>query len=534
MPELLQDYVTHWAERRPEASAVAFNEETLSYAELEATTNQLAKLLLDGGCERGDRVCFLVPKSPLAITCLVAILKADCLHVPLDTTSPAARIAKIIRSSQPRVLLAAGPVDHLVRELRETGDLAGVTIAWLDSTRAPEGFSAELSRSDLLTCSTARVPSMNRAQSPSHILFTSGSAGMPKGVVITHSNVIQFIDWATRYFGMDASDRISGHSPLHFDLSQFDIFGAFAVGAQLHLVPPQLNLLANKMAEFIRRSELTQWFSVPSMLQYMAKVDVVGQGDFPFLKRVLWCGEKLATPVLIHWMKRLPQVSFTNLYGPTEATIASSYYTVPACPGDDHAAIPIGRPCDGEYLLVLDEQLKMLPANEIGDLYIGGVGLSPGYWQDPEKTRAVFLPSPPGMASNRVYKTGDLAKVGQDGLIYFIGRADSQIKCRGYRIELGEIEAALNALEFLRECAVVAIPSPGFEGTTICCAYAAKNGPVPPIAVQTRLKRLLPSYMIPSRWLAMSALPKNSNGKIDQPKLRDRFCTMNAESASAA
>src|SRR6266540_3793351 len=139
-----------------------------------------------------------------------------------------------------------------------------------------------------------------------HILFTSGSTGAPKGVQITHDNALRFIEWAIGYFGVSAEDRISGHPPLHFDLSTFDIYAALGAGAQLHLVPAELNLLPNKIADFIRRHELTQWFSAPSLLNYMARQDVVAQGDFPTLKRLLWCGEVFPTPALRYWMKRLP------------------------------------------------------------------------------------------------------------------------------------------------------------------------------------------------------------------------------------
>jgi non-ribosomal peptide synthetase component F len=324
---------------------------------------------------------------------------------------------------------------------------------------------------------------------------------------------------------MDSSDRVSGHPPLHFDLSIFDIFGTFAVGGQLHLVPSELNLLPNKLAELIRTAELTQWFSVPAALNYMAKFDVVKFDDFPALRRVLWCGEVLPTPALMYWMERLPHVRFTNLYGPTETTIASSYYTVPRCPDDPQAPIPIGVACDGEELLVLDESLESVAPGEIGELYIGGVGLSPGYWRDPAKTADAFPPHPYGAGgSGRVYKTGDLAMIDHDGFVHFHGRTDSQIKSRGYRIELGEIEAALNAARGLRECAVVAIASDGFEGTAICCAYVPTPGaPVTPAALRSELSRALPPYMLPARWMAFDSFPKNANGKTDRRRLKEAF-----------
>jgi acyl-coenzyme A synthetase/AMP-(fatty) acid ligase len=260
-------------------------------------------------------------------------------------------------------------------------------------------------------------------------------------------------------------------------------------------------------------------------MTYMASLDAFGHGDFPSLKRVLWCGEVLPTPTLIHWMQRLPHAQFTNLYGPTEATIASSYHTIAACPRDPAEPIPIGRACPGEELLVLDEDHRPLPSGEIGDLFIGGCGLSPGYWRDDATTRAAFIADPRMPESGAtIYRTGDLARVGEDGLVYFLGRADSQIKSRGYRIELGEIESALHAVGGLRESAVVAVPTEGFEGWTICCAYTAEtDGETEPRRLREALRLSLPTYMLPSRWLSLPELPKNANGKIDRPKLRELF-----------
>jgi amino acid adenylation domain-containing protein len=525
MPELLHEWVGAQAERRPEAVAIVSGEEQLTYARLEGLSNQLARTLRANGCEAGDRVALLMPKSPAAIVALLGIYKADCIYVPLDPSSPAGRLRKILEACENRWLLAAGPVTRLLDELFESDrELSRLSVGWMGVEPPRGSFRLGFTLDDVVGYSAAPFACRNTRDAPAHILFTSGSTGTPKGVVITHANVIHFVEWATKYFGMDASDRASGHPPLNFDLSIFDIFGTFAVGGQLHLVPPELNVLPHKLAELIRTAELTQWFSVPSVLTYMAKFDVVKFDDFPALRRVLWCGEVLPTPSLIYWMERLPHVRFTNLYGPTETTIASSYSTVPSCPRDPRAPIPIGVACDGEELLVLDESLQPVPPGEIGELYIGGVGLSPGYWRDPEKTRAAFLPHPRRGGSDRVYKTGDLARIDDEGLVHFLGRTDSQIKSRGYRIELGEIEAALHAIQGVRDCAVVAVASEGFEGTAICCAYVpAPDAVVTPAALRRELSRALPPYMLPTRWMAFDSFPKNANGKTDRRRLKEAF-----------
>jgi acyl-coenzyme A synthetase/AMP-(fatty) acid ligase len=322
---------------------------------------------------------------------------------------------------------------------------------------------------------------------------------------------------------MGPDDRNAGHTPLHFDLSTLDVFGTFAAGAELHLVPPVVSAIPAKLAEFIRRSELTQWFSVPSVLTYLAKLDAIRQDDFPSLERVLWCGEVLPTPILIHCMERLPHARFTNLYGPTEATIASSYHTLEEIPADETQPIPIGVACPGEELVVVDEERKPVAAGEIGDLYIGGVGLSPGYWRDDAKTREAFFEDPRNPGA-RLYRTGDLARMDEAGLFHFHGRADYQIKSRGYRIELGEVEVAVNTLDVIRECAAVGVDTEGFEGTSICCAYALDTEEdLEPGQFRDALRELLPSYMLPSRWLRFDELPKNVNGKIDRRRLKEIF-----------
>jgi amino acid adenylation domain-containing protein len=502
--------------------------DTVTYGELEAQSNQLARCLVDIGCRRGDRIALFLPKSPAAILSMLGVLKADCSYVPIDTSCPAPRVSRMLDAIEPRVILAARSACGLLDEVlaRSVWCAAHASIGAVSIEQlCGEHFRSEFTRADWARYRGDPRQHTNGPNDAAHILFTSGSTGSPKGVVITHANVIHFVEWGRDYFGMKDTDRISGHPPLHFDLSTFDIYGTLAAGAQLHLLSPERSLLPNRLAEFIRDSELTQWFSVPSALAYMARYDVITRGDFPALKRLLWCGEAIQTATLMYWMKRLPHVVFTNLYGPTETTIASSYFTVPACPSSEEEQIPIGRACPGEELLLLDDDLQPVTPDTIGNLYVAGAGLSPGYWRDEERTAAAFLRDPrTSDATTRVYKTGDLGRIGRDGLFYFVGRADSQIKSRGYRIELGEIENALSTIRTVSECAVVGVPAEGFEGTAICCAYSpADDATVDPATLRHTLAASLPNYMLPSRWLALATLPKTANGKIDRGKLRGLF-----------
>lgn len=522
---LLQDYVDRQAQARPDAMALCCDAVELSYGELEARTNRLARALRAAGCERGDRVALLMPKSIDAIAGMVACLKAGCVYVPMDTASPYTRLQLVLRLSDSRLVLAASSSLELLRKLlaEENAGASSRRVGYLEAAK-PHDIAAAFDVADVAAQSSEPLPRSASDTDLAHLLFTSGSTGQPKGVRISHRNVATYIEWAIRYFDYQPGDRISGHPPLHFDLSTMDVFSTFAAGATLFPVSPKFNLLPHRLADFIRENRLTQWFSVPSLLSYMAKFDAVRPGDFPELKRLLWCGEQFPTPALMYWMQRLPHATFTNLYGPTETTIASSFYRVPAVPANENVAIPIGQACPGESLHILDQSLAPVAIGTIGDLYIGGSGLSAGYWNDSEKTRASFIDEPFGPGSERIYRTGDLASCDSEGLVYLHGRVDSQIKSRGYRIELGEIEAALHASGLVSDAAVVAIDSDSFEGVTICCAFVpAQRNVVDAGLLRSNLAARVPAYMLPARWSVLDSLPLNDNGKIDRPQLRRLF-----------
>lgn len=527
MTQLIQHYATHQAAIRPDAIAIIAGKQQLKFLELEEQSNQLANLLVRAGAVQGDRVCLFMDKSPAAVVAMHGVMKADCIYVPIDISSPAPRVQRIVESCRPELILAdRSGAKLLAAILPHLSAVQTPAIGCMDP-RGVDGLDVQcvFGLAELQDASTVPPACKNKPDDPAHILFTSGSTGTPKGVVLSHRNVTHFVDWGCEYFGIGPDDKVSGHPPLHFDLSTFDIYGSIAAGAELHMVPAMANLLPNLLAKFIRDSELTQWFSVPSALTLMARSEALSEKDFPALRRLLWCGEVLPTPTLIHWMKRLPHVQFTNLYGPTETTIASSYYTVPVCPDDPRDQVPIGQACEGEELYVLDADLRAVPRGEQGDLYISGEGLSLEYWEDREKSASVFLACDGDRGlSDKIYKTGDLAYQGKDGLFYFLGRIDSQIKSRGYRIELGEIETAMNALGLLKDSAVVGVPTGGFEGTAICCAFVPESDKeVSPDVIRSNASKLLPSYMLPARWHSFSSLPKTANGKTDRNKLRELF-----------
>ena len=525
MVQLIQQWVTLQATSRPEATAIVWKDQRVSYGELEESSNRVANLLQDRGARKGDRVAFCIPKSPEAITAMLGILKADCLYVPIDVDCPAARVGKVLEACDPVCVLISHHSAVLMNDVIAARPEDEYSLGTLDAQHLSQSlFETDFCIADINETSSAPRSCESLSTDPAHLLFTSGSTGTPKGVVITHANVIAYIDWTIRYFDVNETDRVSGHAPLHFDLSTQDIYGAFAAGAELHPVPPEINLLPQKVSAFILQQQLTQWFSVPSVLNYLCKFDVVPQGGFPYLRRLMWCGEVLPTPTLIYLMDKLPTVQFTNLYGPTEATIASSFYTVTEPPTSEAAQIPIGEACEGEQLLILDDHKNPVAVGETGNLYIGGVGLSPGYWQDLQKTDAAFVADNSTGTEQRIYCTGDLASVGDGGLIYFRGRADTQIKSRGYRIELGEIETALHAIELLEESAVIAIDTGGFENKAICCAWVpGHDGEVTVAEIKSRLATAIPKYMVPKHWLCLERLPRNPNGKIHRPRLREQF-----------
>jgi L-proline---[L-prolyl-carrier protein] ligase len=513
---LLHGLLERSARRHGEGTALVDGTRALTYAALDEHANRLAHLLRGHGVHPGDRVGLFLDKSMQALVGVYGILKAGGIYVPLDPQAPLARAAYIARNADLRVLVTGKekmsswgglvshqtPVETLVALNTSQEELA-------DSVKELRVLPAEA-----LDDYPSSSPSVKRDSSDlAYILYTSGSTGEPKGVMLSHRNALAFVDWAVAEIQVTASDRLSSHAPLHFDLSIFDLYAAAKAGAAVILVPPALSVFPFRLATFIRDTRISIWYSVPSalsMLVLRGRLDKVHLGA---LRTLLYAGEVFPTKYLFQLMKVLPGVRIYNLYGPTETNVCTWYELPPPeeCPDE----IPIGRAIADVEVYVAAEDGRRVVQGEVGELYVRGPTVMQGYWGDPERTARSLIAEPgEGWPT---YRTGDLVKEAPDGNHVFLGRRDSQIKSRGYRIELGEIEAALYSHPAVVECAVAAIPDQLV--TNRIKAYVVARDELDAEGLAKYCEARLPGYMVPETFDFRRELPKSSTGKIARTAL---------------
>lgn len=528
MAYLLNQLLRESARRSPGKTAVKSGERSLSYASLDTLTDQLAGVLLTLGIARGDRVGIYVSKSLASVVSIFSILKVGACYVPLDPGAPAQRLAYIIRDSGITILLtSSAKVAGVQAMFPDDCPLKSLVLVECDepverrsdTPCAPSGMA--VIHWDEVTAWQI-IPRENRAieTDTAYILYTSGSTGMPKGVMISHRNSLTFVNWAAECVGLTADDRVSSHAPLHFDLSIFDIFASCRAGATIILVPEGTSTFPVQLARLIERERITIWYSVPSVLTLLVLYGRLGRHDLSCLRTIIFAGEVFPVKYLRQLMTELPWARYLNWYGPTETNVCT-FYEVPPLDPERTTPIAIGKACPNtEVFAVKSKGEKVTMPGESGELYVRGPSLMQGYWGHPEKTAETLVRNPFQPHFNELlYKTGDIVMLEADGNYVYMGREDGMVKTRGYRVELGEIEAVLYGHPAIREVAVLPVPDEVF-GNRLHAVISLGNG-----VVLTRedvlafCNQQLPHYMIPDVIEFRDALPKTSTGKTDRVSL---------------
>jgi amino acid adenylation domain-containing protein len=453
-------------------------------------------------------------------------MMAGAAYVPIDPASPVLRAATIA-------------ADCTVAALATTPDRAAATVTALGGHRPRsvilvDGAGNGGAKDDIAGVPVLQLDDIVRSASPrpsvpvidtdlAYLLYTSGTTGTPKGVMLNHRHALTFVEWCASTIGSTADDRFSNHAPFHFDLSVFDLYVAAHGGASVHVVPPAWAYFGHDLARFIDEEGITVWYSVPSALTILTRAAPEGR-TFPSLRAVVFAGEVYPTKHLRALRSLVPDATLWNLYGPTETNVCT-YLRVGELPADD-SPIPIGRACENTEVFALTDDGRPAAVGETGELYVRGSSLMSGYWGRSERSANVLVPDPRERGTNElVYRTGDLVRLRPDGDLDFLGRRDHQVKSRGYRIELGEIESALHALPEIEESVAVAVPHEEWGNAIVAFVIVDGDGLVDEMEIKRSLATRLPRYMIPARIEVAVTLPRTSTGKVDRRWVIDEAAT---------
>ncbi|WP_222930911.1 non-ribosomal peptide synthetase [Microcystis aeruginosa] len=484
-------------ERTPDAVAVVFEGQQLTYNELNCRANQLAHYLQSLGVKPDTLVGICVERSLEMIVGLLGILKASGAYVPLDPDYPIERIIFMLEDAAVKVLLTQ---QELIDKLPEHQ-------AQLICLDADWELISQFSQDNPIT----DVQATNLA----YVIYTSGSTGQPKGVMLSHSNLSNHMFWMQETFPLTKTDRVLQKTPFSFDASVWEFYAPLLVGGQLLIAQPGGHTDSDYLLKTIAQQQVTTVQLVPSLLQML--LEQGGIENCQLLKRVFCGGEILPVALQEKLLSQL-NVNLCNLYGPTECCIDVTFWN---CQREMYGQrIPIGRPISNTQIYILDSNLQSLPVGIPGELHIGGAGLARGYLNRPELTQEKFIPNPfSNYPDSRLYKTGDLARYLPDGNIEYLGRIDNQVKIRGFRIELGEIETVLKQHSQVQSSVI--IDQEDTSGNKRLVAYIVPQKETTPTPNELRqfLKEKLPDYMIPSAFVIMESLPLTPNGKIDRRAL---------------
>ncbi|MEW6734140.1 MAG: amino acid adenylation domain-containing protein [Acidobacteriota bacterium] len=483
----------------PLAIAVVYEQEQLSYQEINRRANQLAHYLISLGVGPEVLVGICLERSIEMVVAIMGVLKAGGAYLPIDPSYPLERITYILENARvPLILTEEQRADELPLYLAQ--------IVCLDSEWSI--ISAESDSGPISSVSPNNL---------AYVIYTSGSTGKPKGVMIAHHSVVNYLAWCCQTYPVQSGQAIPLHSSLSFDLTVTSLLLPLITGQQIVVVRTEEGLTGLKEA-LSKQSNFSLVKLTPAHLD-MLNQQLLATEMIDATRALVIGGEALLAESLTNWRKHSPQTNIFNEYGPTEATVGCSVYQVMA-EDNSSGVVSIGRPIANTQLYILDEYHQAVPIGVIGELYIGGVGLAQGYLNQPDLTAERFIPNPYGRESGtRLYRTGDLARYIADGNIEYLGRRDNQVKIKGYRIELAEIEAALMGHHAVSESVVIAREDRPGDKRLVAYIVGKQAETVSISDLRVYLKRKLPEYMIPAAFVVLDRLPLTPNGKVDRQTL---------------
>ena len=496
------DYLIHTAAKYPDKIAFSDSTGEITFAELNIKAKRIATNIIKKTNGRTNLpIAVIMEKSKECIAAFMGIVYSGNYYSPIDSTMPMERMNLILDTLEPMLIVTNQEI-----ALKQIADEQWVQYEECMQT----DFDDEIIREQ-----KEKVLSVD----PVYVLFTSGSTGVPKGVVISHASVIDYTEWLAKEFSFDEHTVFGNQAPLYFDNSILDIYSALRNGSKVFFINEKLFSFPRQLIQCLHENAVNTIFWVPSALIAVADSDVLEMEGIklPDLKQILFCGEVMPTKQMMIWRNHYKKALMANLYGPTEITDVCSYYVVDRDYADDES-LPIGKACKNTEILVINDKNCRTQIDEIGEIYVRGISVAKGYYRNKDKTDGVFVQNPLHYDYvDIVYKTGDLAKVNCEGNIIYIGRKDNQIKFQGHRIELGEIEAAAMAIaQVQRACAVYADVK-----KKIVLYVILKEESLNEKEIYKELKVKLPRYMLPSEIKIKDELPLNVNGKIDRVKLKE-------------
>ena len=499
MKTSLYNYFTETAERFEEKIAVVEGDQSWTFRQLQQATHVLAGALLQIVTHPNAVIAVLLKKSFNAVVSDLAITGIGCVYMNLDIKSPAARIKQILDVIAPSIVITDAQglktLSQICNSTIQIFNVDDIHLEKIDGVGNPgESRLASLIDTD-----------------PYCVINTSGSTGIPKGVVLNHRSFVDFMDWSADELDVNGSEVIGSLSPIIFDIFSYELCMLIFKGSTICLIDERLAPYPAKILEVLEKNRVSYIFWVPTIMVNIASMGLLEKFSLSDLKSVWFAGEVFPTVHFNKWFDRLPDVQFVNLYGPIEITLDCTFYPISKRIPDDQP-IPIGHPCTNTALLVLNEDGTETPDGQIGELYVRGTSLAMGYYNNPEQTARAFIQNPLNKNyPETIYKTGDLV-MRREGLYHFKGRADTMIKHLGYRIELADIEhAILSSIPAVRNVCVVYS-----QNNKEIVADCELQGGLTIQSLRAVLGQKLPAYMIPSRLEEVEHMPMNANGKIDR------------------